>query len=134
MKITVQITASILRSVPQVFIIYILSKLKSVTDNGSAFVAETGAFSECIAAIRASHSADGRLNRSRSRSRGRGRGRNLNSFGFGFFALGSNKLTETEYLAALDDMAVAALADGCTSTNPRTPSKEEIVEIFKKIW
>ena len=44
------------------------------------------------------------------------------------------KLTETEYLAALDDMATAALADNCTATNPRTPSHEEVVEIFKKIW
>ena len=44
------------------------------------------------------------------------------------------KLTEAEYLAALDDMAVAALADNCTATNPRTPTHEEIVEIFKKIW
>jgi alcohol dehydrogenase class IV len=44
------------------------------------------------------------------------------------------KLTETEYLAALDDMAAAALVDGCTATNPRTPSKEEIIEIYKKIW
>ncbi len=43
-------------------------------------------------------------------------------------------LTETEYLAALDDMATAALADGCTATNPRTPTKEDVVEIFKKIW
>ena len=44
------------------------------------------------------------------------------------------KLTETEYLAALDNMATAALADGCTATNPRTPSHEEVVEIYKKIW
>ena len=44
------------------------------------------------------------------------------------------KLTETEYLAALDDMATAALADSCTATNPRTPSHEEVVAIFKKIW
>ena len=44
------------------------------------------------------------------------------------------RLTETEYLAALDDMATAALADSCTSTNPRTPSKEEVMEIYKKIW
>ena len=41
---------------------------------------------------------------------------------------------ETEYLAALDDMAAAALVDGCTATNPRTPNKEEIIEIYKKIW
>lgn len=44
------------------------------------------------------------------------------------------KLTEAEYLAALDDMATAALADGCTATNPRTPSHKEVVDIFKKIW
>lgn len=44
------------------------------------------------------------------------------------------KLTETEYLAALDDMAVAALADNCTATNPRTPSKQDVIDIFKKIW
>ena len=44
------------------------------------------------------------------------------------------KLTEAEYMAALDDMAVAALTDGCTATNPRTPSKEEVMEIYKKIW
>ena len=44
------------------------------------------------------------------------------------------KLTETEYLAALDDMAAAALVDNCTATNPRTPSKEDVIEIFKKIW
>ena len=44
------------------------------------------------------------------------------------------KLTEAEYMAALSDMADAALADGCTSTNPRTPTKEEVIEIFKKIW
>ena len=36
--------------------------------------------------------------------------------------------------ARLADMAAAALVDGCTATNPRTPSKEEIIEIYKKIW
>ena len=44
------------------------------------------------------------------------------------------KLTEAEYMAALDDMAVAALTDGCTATNPRTPFKDEVIEIYKKIW
>jgi alcohol dehydrogenase class IV len=44
------------------------------------------------------------------------------------------KLTETEYMNALNDMAAAALVDGCTATNPRTPSKEEVIEIYKKIW
>ncbi len=44
------------------------------------------------------------------------------------------KLTEADYLAALDDMAAAALVDSCTDTNPRTPSKEDVIEIYKKIW
>ena len=44
------------------------------------------------------------------------------------------KLTEAEYLAALNAMADAALADGCTSTNPRTPTKDEVIEIYQKIW
>ncbi len=44
------------------------------------------------------------------------------------------KLTEAEYMNALDDMAAAALVDGCTATNPRTPTKEEVIEIYKKIW
>ena len=44
------------------------------------------------------------------------------------------KLSEAEYLAAISAMADAALADGCTSTNPRTPTKDEVMEIYKKIW
>ena len=44
------------------------------------------------------------------------------------------KLTEAEYMNALNDMASAALVDGCTPTNPRTPFKDEIIEIYKKIW
>ena len=43
-------------------------------------------------------------------------------------------LTEEEYMAAIDDMAFAALSDGCTATNPRTPLKPDVVEIYKKIW
>ena len=44
------------------------------------------------------------------------------------------KLTEAEYMNALGDMASAALVDGCTPTNPRTPTKEDIIEIYRKIW
>lgn len=43
-------------------------------------------------------------------------------------------LTYAEYESRLDAMAEAALADSCTRTNPRTPSKEDIIKILKKIW
>ncbi len=43
-------------------------------------------------------------------------------------------LTKEAYLATIDRMADAALQDGCTATNPRTPLKNDIVEIYKKIW
>lgn len=39
-----------------------------------------------------------------------------------------------EYFAAIERMAAAALEDGCTATNPRTPTKEDIMEIYRKIW
>lgn len=39
-----------------------------------------------------------------------------------------------EYLSRLDDMAEAALLDRCTRTNPRVPTKAEVIEIFKEIW
>ena len=39
-----------------------------------------------------------------------------------------------EYLSRLDDMAEAALLDRCTKTNPRVPTKAEVIEIFKEIW
>ena len=43
-------------------------------------------------------------------------------------------LTYEQYLSKLDAMAEAALLDTCTKTNPRKPTKEDIVKIFKKIW
>ena len=43
-------------------------------------------------------------------------------------------LTREAYEASLDAMAEAALCDGCTATNPRTPTKDEIIGIYKKIW
>ena len=46
----------------------------------------------------------------------------------------ATKISHEEYLALVETMAEGALADGCTATNPRTPTKEEIVEIYKSIW
>ena len=43
-------------------------------------------------------------------------------------------ISEEEYFNAIDSMADAALEDGCTATNPRVPSKEDVVEIYKKLW
>lgn len=43
-------------------------------------------------------------------------------------------ITPDAYFAAVDKMADAALADACTVTNPRVPSKEDIVKIYTKLW
>ncbi len=43
-------------------------------------------------------------------------------------------ITEAEYLSHVEAMAEAALLDGCTATNPRVPTKAEIIEIYKSIW
>lgn len=39
-----------------------------------------------------------------------------------------------DYFDRIDMMATAALADACTATNPRVPTKEEVVELYRKIW
>ena len=44
------------------------------------------------------------------------------------------KISKEEYFDAIDKMADAALADACTATNPRVPSKADIIEIFKELW
>ncbi|MCD8023772.1 MAG: iron-containing alcohol dehydrogenase [Lachnospiraceae bacterium] len=38
------------------------------------------------------------------------------------------------YFAALDKMAENALKDTCTPTNPRVPTKEDIIKIYTKLW
>lgn len=43
-------------------------------------------------------------------------------------------ISPDEYFGAIDKMADAALADACTATNPRIPTKEDIVKIYKKLW
>ena len=45
-------------------------------------------------------------------------------------------ITPDAYFAAVDKMADAALADACTPTNPRVPTKEDIIKIkvtFKSV-
>ena len=34
----------------------------------------------------------------------------------------------------MEAMTEAALADACTATNPRTPTKTEVMELYRKIW
>ena len=43
-------------------------------------------------------------------------------------------LTYAEYESRLSAMAEAALLDRCTRTNPRVPTKDDIIKILKKIW
>lgn len=43
-------------------------------------------------------------------------------------------ISEGEYMSRIDTMAEAALRDGTTATNPRTPTKEDIVKIYENLW
>lgn len=43
-------------------------------------------------------------------------------------------ITEEEYMSKIDEMAEAALQDGCTATNPREATKEDVVRIYKELW
>ncbi len=43
-------------------------------------------------------------------------------------------VTEKEYFDVIDRMADAALADACTPTNPRVPTKDDIIQIYKNLW
>ena len=43
-------------------------------------------------------------------------------------------ISEEDYFSKIDMMAEAALADSCTATNPRVPTKEDIIGIYKAIW
>ena len=43
-------------------------------------------------------------------------------------------IEEKDYMSAIEDMAEAALKDACTATNPRVPTKEEVIDLYKKIW
>ena len=43
-------------------------------------------------------------------------------------------ISVNEYMSKVEAMAEAALADSCTATNPRTPDKEAIMEIYRNLW
>lgn len=43
-------------------------------------------------------------------------------------------ILEADFMAALDDMAEAAIADSCTANNPRIPTKEEVKELFLEAY
>ncbi len=43
-------------------------------------------------------------------------------------------ISENEYKSRISQMAEAALHDGTTATNPRKPTKEEVMDIYYKLW
>lgn len=43
-------------------------------------------------------------------------------------------IDKKEYFNAIDSMAAQALADGCTVTNPRVPTKEEVSAIYEHLY
>lgn len=43
-------------------------------------------------------------------------------------------VTRAEYMSRVDAMAEAALADRCTATNPRVPTKMDVVEMFLNLY
>jgi len=43
-------------------------------------------------------------------------------------------ITYEEYMSKIDEMAEAALQDGCTTTNPRVPTKADVISIYKELW
>lgn len=46
----------------------------------------------------------------------------------------TGKVTEEEYMGKIDILTDAALKDGCTVTNPRVPTKEDVASIYKSLW
>jgi alcohol dehydrogenase class IV len=43
-------------------------------------------------------------------------------------------ITPDAYFLAIDKMAEKALEDTCTASNPRVPTKEDIVKIYTHLW
>jgi len=48
--------------------------------------------------------------------------------------IGLLKISQADFEAALDYMADAALQDRCTPTNPREPSREDLIGIYRKCY
>lgn len=46
----------------------------------------------------------------------------------------TGRCTKEEYEAAIPAMAQAALKDSCTPDNPRTPTLEDVMEIYRRLW
>ena len=46
----------------------------------------------------------------------------------------TGKCTEGEYMAAVEDMAAAAVADNCTEGNPVPAGREDVAALFRAIW
>ncbi len=44
------------------------------------------------------------------------------------------EINKEDYFSKLDEMAEAALKDTCTATNPRVPTKEDVIKLYKMIW
>ena len=43
-------------------------------------------------------------------------------------------ISVNDYMSKVEIMAEASLADACTATNPRTPDKEAIMQIYRNLW
>ena len=43
-------------------------------------------------------------------------------------------ISVNDYMSKVEAMAEAALADACTATNPRTPDKEAVMQIYRNLW
>ncbi len=46
----------------------------------------------------------------------------------------TGKCTKEEYEALIPVMAEGALKDSCTADNPRTPTKEEVEQLYRDLW
>lgn len=46
----------------------------------------------------------------------------------------TGKANEADYMDKISAMADAAMADACTVTNPRVPSKADIMDIYRNLW